>query len=515
MPAQELDARPLSVLLVEDNADDALLLQRHLRKAGFAPEIRRVETGPDMRAALFASFPPDIVLADYNLPNFSGPEALKLLRNSGIDVPFIMMSGAMSEETAVASMRAGAQDFVIKQNLARLVPALERELREAQARRSRIAAEQALQASEARFHRLVDAMPIGLLLSDAAGRITYANEAVAALLGYTSAELLDGGINLAALGSELRAFLQEGGTLRADVPVETCVLRKDSTAADVLLGAAYLNPDQPREVRQVAAFLVDRTKQKQSEEVLRRTEKLAVAGRLAASIAHEINNPLAAVTNCLFLVQHTELTEEGRAYLEMAQKELDRVAQITVQTLRFHRQASRAIESDLQELAGTVLALFESRLKQQGITVERQFRAGTSLLAFEGEIRQVIVNLLGNAIDATVSGGRILIRTILATEATLNRKGIALTIADEGTGISPESLKHLFEPFFSTKGITGTGLGLWVSQEIVERHGGTIRVRSRLRHGGQKGGTVFRIFLPLGGVPLPAPDSARHAITTG
>lgn len=511
MPTQELERRPISVLLVEDNADDAFLLQRHLKRDGFLPMLRRVETAAEMQEALRLGVP-DVVLADYNLPNFSGPEALRLLKATGLDVPFIMMSGAMSEETAVESMRAGAQDYVIKQNLARLAPALERELREAEARRSRVAAELALQASEARFHRLVDAMPVGLLLSDAEGRITYANAAVEALLGYSYAEMLRGEVTLSRVCGALDVSAGNDAQLSRREPSETVCTRRDGTPVEVLLGTVFLNPEEPRENWQIAAFIADLTGQKQGEEVLRRTEKLAVAGRLAASIAHEINNPLAAVTNCLFLVQHSELTEEGRKYLEMAQKELDRVAQITVQTLRFHRQSSRPVESDLNELAETVLALFESRMRRQEITVVRDFRAGRPLLAYEGEMRQVIVNVLSNAIDASPKGGEIIVRTAVLTDPVSGRSGIALTIADNGSGMSETTLEHLFEPFFSTKGITGTGLGLWVSQEIVERHRGAIRVRSRLRVEEEKGGTVFRIFLPLDDVPTPSPESNRLAI---
>lgn len=511
MPAQVLKQRPISVLLVEDNADDAFLLQRHLHRAGFLPVLRRVETASEMQEALRSAVP-DVILADFNLPNFSGPEALRLLKVSGLDVPFIMMSGAMSEETAVESMRAGAQDYVIKQNLARLAPALERELREAEARRSRVAAELALQASESRFHRLVDAMPIGLLLSDADGRITYANGAVEALLGYTYAQMLGGEVSLSNVCGALDAFGAGETRFARGRPSETMCMRRDGTPVEVLLGTVFLNPEEPRERWQIAAFIADLTVQKQREEVLRRTEKLAVAGRLAASIAHEINNPLAAVTNCLFLVQHTKLTEEGQAYLEMAQKELDRVAQITVQTLRFHRQSSRPVESDVNELLQTVLALFEPRMRRQEITTVRHLSADRLLLAYEGEVRQVIVNMLSNAIDASPNGGAILLRTAVRPDPVSGRPGIILTIADNGSGMSQETQDHLFEPFFSTKGITGTGLGLWVSREIVDRHRGTMRVRSRIRSENAKGGTVFRIFFPLGDVPTPAPDSNRLVI---
>ena len=185
-----LEVRTLHVLLIEDDADDALLLERHLVRAGFTPAITRVETAADLVRELGTrprTF--DIILADYNLPRFSAPEALRLLKQTPHDIPFIMMSGAVSEETAVAAMRAGAHDYVSKENLARLVPAIERELAEAVSRRHKRAAERALKQSEERFHRLVEATPLALLISDMRGRVIYANAGVERLLGFTQQEV--------------------------------------------------------------------------------------------------------------------------------------------------------------------------------------------------------------------------------------------------------------------------------------------------------------------------------------
>ena len=504
MPTPELEPRRINVLLVEDNDDDAALLERHLRRSGFAPRVRRVETAEQMVEAL--SEPQDVVLADYNLPHFSGPAALQIIRQRGLDLPFIMMSGAVSEETAVESMRAGAHDYISKQNPARLAPAIERELREYTARRSKTAAEQALQASEARFHRLVDAMPLGLIIRENSGRVIYANAAVENMLGYAPAALLTGQVPLAQLCLPLANSLEQLALRASDGPFEATCMRSDGTPMDVLVGIGFLNPQDEPGKREIAAFLADLSHQKKSEQVLRQTEKLAVAGRLAASIAHEINNPLAAITNCLYLVGQSQMAAEGRSYLEMAQNELDRVTQITVQTLRFHRQSSRPVETDPRDLIETVLALFESRLRRQQLEIERSFRTTEKILAYEGEIRQVIVNLLGNAIDASPAGGSITLRTAKVRHPLTGRYGLCLTVADRGHGMSPETAARLFEPFFSTKGVTGTGLGLWVSREIVERHQGEIGVRSRREGTRHRGGTVFRVFLPLDGVPAPAKD---------
>ena len=483
-------ARPIRILLVEDNADDALLLERHLRRNGFAPTIVRVETEPEMTAALAEAVAPDLVLADYNLPEFSGPQALQMVRATGLDLPFIMLSGIMTETTAVESMRAGAHDYVTKQNLARLVPAVERELREVEDRGRKRAVEAALLESQDRFHRLVEGMPMGLLIADAAGRIVYANDAAEAMF-----ELVENGVPVMLGGlcpalADVHHFL--GALTVAPKPFETTCRTLSGTAIEVLVGIAVLNPTAAPEERQLASFFADLTLQKKGEELLRRTEKLAVAGRLAASIAHEINNPLEAITNLLYLVGTSELEPNAREYLDAAQVELDRVAKITVQTLRFHRRSTRAVETDAEDLVATVLPLFDSRLRHCEAKVERRFRPAPRVLVHDGEIRQVVANLVGNATDALGEGGRLLLRTAPARDPGTGSPGIVITVADTGSGISADALPHIFEPFFSTKGNTGTGLGLWVSLEIVERHEGTLRVKSR-----KGAGTVFRLFLPL------------------
>ena len=496
MPAEVLALPHVRILLVEDNPDDAFFLERLLRRSGLSFDLVRVDTPGSMLDVLEQDPLPDVILADYNLPNFSGPAALQLLKSAGHDIPFIMMSGAISEETAVESMRAGAQDYVTKQNLARLVPVLERELREASARRHKVAAELALRASEARFHRLVEAMPLGLLISDASGHIVYANGAIERLLGYPNDSMIGGVVTLGALCPALgdaQSSLSLGGT----EPFEAICYSRDSQPIDVLIGVAILNPEAASEQRQVAAFLADLTLQKKSEEILRRTEKLAVAGRLAASIAHEINNPLEAITNCLYLVAQTDLPPDARTYLDLAQEELNRVAQITVQTLRFYRRSTQATRIDVHELIETVLALLDSRLRSAGIEIVRDWAALPLISAHDGEIRQVLANLVGNATDALPHGGRIVLRTSVKRDPVSGRSGIRISVGDNGVGMSRVTLNRIFEPFFSTKGITGTGLGLWVSREIVEKHHGTLRARSREALPERGGGTVFSLFLPL------------------
>ena len=492
--SSKLDARSLQILLVEDNPDDAALLDRHLRKNGYAPSIVRVETSVEMRAELAKDDKPEVILGDYNLPTFSGPEALQLLRASGLDIPFIMMSGAVSEQTAVDSMRAGAQDYVSKQNLTRLAPALERELKEASGRRGKLAVEVALRASEDKFRHLVDAMPLGLLLNDNAGRILYANQAIGRLLHRSPEKLASGHETVDQVCGDIYAAqtaCAEGASTTA--PFEAVCHASDGSVVEVLIGIALLNPEADEASRQFAAFVADLSLQKKSEHALRQTEKLAVAGRLAASIAHEINNPLEAIVNCLYLVSNTDLPEDARGYVTLAQQELNRVSQITMQTLRFYRGSTRQEAIAPEELVETVLTLLEARLQRGSIEVTRQFRAKATVHAQAGEIRQVIANLVGNAMDSMPHGGRLVLRTREGANWNSGACGVILTVADTGHGMEAAIRSHIFEPFFSTKGITGTGLGLWISQEIVAKHGGNLQVRSKPKHG-----TVFRFFLPFG-----------------
>lgn len=507
--SHELAGQHLKVLLVEDNTSDALLVERHFNKAGYHPEIVRVETDAEMLRSLNESGEAwDVILADYHLPSFSAPEALKVLKAAGYDIPFIVLSGAVSEETAVEAMRAGAHDYISKQNLARLIPALEREMTEARGRRRKREAERALQKSEQRFHRLVESMPLGLIISDYSGRILYANDAIERLLGYTMEELAQGTVTLERMLSEQessrlslarRPFWLSG----LPEPMEVSFLRKGGSPVPVLIGGAILNPEAPETERQLAAFLADLSEQKKSHEVLRRTEKLAAAGRLAASIAHEINNPLEAVTNCLYLLSKSGLNDSGQQYLSLAQRELDRVVHITTQTLRFYRQNTKPARTDVHDLLETVLALYEGRTRAFNIEVRKDYRNVPAILAYDGEIRQVLANFVGNALDAMqTTGGRLILRTNRTYHWKSGRPGVVVTISDTGIGMDQATLSHIFEPFFSTKGTTGTGLGLWVSREIMDKHQGIVRVRSRQ---GLRSGTIFRIFLPL------EPEAIAHA----
>jgi signal transduction histidine kinase len=245
---------------------------------------------------------------------------------------------------------------------------------------------------------------------------------------------------------------------------------------------------------------VDITERRRSEQALLQNEKLAVVGRLASTIAHEINNPLESVTNLLYLAC-TTAKGEALEYLTLAEVELRRVSAITHQTLSFNKRSTRPRIVSPVELFSSALRIYQSRIENAEIRIERRQRAQQPLHCMDGEIRQVLNNLIANAIDAMPLGGRLLLRSADATHPSRGEPGVRLTVADTGTGIKPEVLGRIFEPFFTTKGHGGTGLGLWLSRDIVQRHCGQLRVRSSTSPAHR--GTVFTLFLPRTGAPGP------------
>jgi signal transduction histidine kinase len=245
----------------------------------------------------------------------------------------------------------------------------------------------------------------------------------------------------------------------------------------------------------IAFFFRDVTERRRRDAGLQRTEKLAAVGRMASSISHEINNPLESVTNLLYLIQHGESSrEEMHTYAQLAGSELARVSHIVTQTLKFHRQSTHAAQSRASEILESVVSLYQSRIVTLRTKIDRKYVAHDSMLCFAGDMRQVFANLIGNALDAVGEGGRICLRTRRAHSPRTGSPGVRVTVADTGCGMSPATQKSVFDAFFTTKGMTGTGLGLWVSEEIIRTHRGTIRLRSCDTKG--RNGTVFAVFFP-------------------
>ncbi|MBV9670521.1 MAG: PAS domain-containing protein, partial [Acidobacteriales bacterium] len=250
----------------------------------------------------------------------------------------------------------------------------------------------------------------------------------------------------------------------------------------------------------------DITLLKQTEEALRESEKLAIVGRMAASISHEINNPLEAVTNLLYLIRTSEASPDITELARTAEDELARVTHIVTHTLRFNRQTTRAAHERLSSLLDSAIAIFGSRIRHAGIDLRTEYQDTRTVFCFPAEIRQVFSNLIGNAYDASHPRSTIIIRTSDARHPRTGQPGVRVSVADTGNGMGPSTLNRLFQPFFSTKGNNGTGLGLWISKSILEKHAASLQVKSRPGYG-----TVFSIFFPLDGVPE---ETATRVATT-
>jgi PAS domain S-box-containing protein len=239
----------------------------------------------------------------------------------------------------------------------------------------------------------------------------------------------------------------------------------------------------------------DVTAKLQAEEALRRAEKLAAMGRIAGIIAHEINNPLEAIKNVFYLLQrHPSLDDEVRRYTTIADEELSRVVHITRQTLSFYRESKEAVPVLISETLNDILSLQARVLERNAIILDKDYRSDSPILGFPGELKQVFLNLVGNAIQAMPEGGRLRIRVRDAIDKEHQRRGIRVLVCDTGSGIRREDSKQLFEPFFTTKSTKGTGLGLWISKGIVQKHQGVIRFRSMRLFDGNI--TVFSVFIP-------------------
>jgi PAS domain S-box-containing protein len=358
-----------------------------------------------------------------------------------------------------------------------------------------------LKQSEERFRQLSESSPIGVYQADLAGNVTYANPKAQEIFSRSETELL-GQRWITRLHPEdaMRVSGEWPSALAANSPYSTEYrLQLPDDEMRIICARSVMLHSEDGEPFGVVGTVEDITARKRAEEALRESEKLAAVGRLAASIAHEINNPLESVTNLLYLARKSADPKDISAYLDTAEQELRRVALISNQTLRFHRQATNPTELVPGRLLEEVVSIYQGRLMNSHVVVETKCATELTVRCFEGEIRQIVNNLVGNAIDAMrPEGGRLLLRCHRSMNWHEGRTGVSITVADTGSGMTKAVLAKIFDAFYTTKGIGGTGLGLWVTRGIVERHHGTLKVRSWQAEANS--GSVFRLFLPLDAV---------------
>ncbi len=369
-----------------------------------------------------------------------------------------------------------------------IFPANQRRLYEAELLRARRESEQ----MEEVVRRSSDA----ILRISAGNQIESWNRGAQQIFGYSSEESISQPFSL-LVSEESREDLNKAiAALKrgAEALVETTGRRK---SGDTLFIAVSMTPhmEAPGILVGYSAIIRDITARKLAEKAVLQTEKLASVGRLASSIAHEINNPLEAVTNLLYILQDKVSDSDTKSLVTAAQEELARVSQIATHTLRFHKQSSGRTPVKMKSLFESVLGLYRARLQNAGIQSKIDSPTHAEFRCFEGELRQILVNLVANAFDAMRNGGKLTMRSRQTKLPHSLSAGIRITIADSGGGMSDDAMQHLFVPFFSTKGIGGTGLGLWITKDLVVKNHGTIRVRSSTKAGAS--GTVVTMTFPL------------------
>jgi PAS domain S-box-containing protein len=502
--------RPLRLLLVEDDANDAELVLRELRRGGFEPDSLRVETAGAMIDAL-ATRRFDVVLSDFRLPTFSAPAALEALHATGLDLPFIIISGTIGEETAVTAMKAGAHDFVLKQDLARLCAAVDRELGQAELRRRGREVVEALAASEERYRHLYENAPIGIYRTTPDGRILLASPALVEMLGFESFEQLaplsleEGGFGASTPRTAFKERLEREETVRG---MESTWLRRDGTPIYVRENARAVRGDNGAVVW-YEGTVEDITEQKHLEEQLRHAQKMEAVGRLAGGVAHDFNNLLqAALTTVQLLRLGGQDPRERDEQLAELEEHFRRGAQLARQLLLFsRREAPRPERLDLVGVVEGAVRLLQRLIPASVRLIVEIAGRPLRVEGDRGQLEQVLMNLVVNAVDAMPKGGKLTIRA-----GREGPRAVWFEVADTGAGIPEEIRERLFEPFFTTKDPgKGTGLGLSVVHGIVTQHNGRIEVEGRPGRG-----ATFRVVLPCSGSgafpAVPAESTAQAAV---
>lgn len=354
-----------------------------------------------------------------------------------------------------------------------------------------------IEHSSSHLAAIVESSDDAIISKDLNGIITSWNRSAERILGYKSEEVIGKSILLL-----IPPELHEDETMilskiRAGERIEhfqTVRLHKSGERLDVSLTISPVR-DLRGKIVGAAKILRDVTQQKKLEKALHTTEKLASVGRLAATIAHEINNPLEGVTNFIYLArQQPEISGDVKYYLESADRELRRVAHIAQQALGFYRDTSQPVQLSVPDVIEDVLAIYQRKFEYKQLRIERQIETGLEIRAWLGELKQVLSNLIANALDATKQRGTIIIRARSSHDVKTGHPQMRVTIADDGIGIPSNIRKKLFTPFFTTKREIGTGLGLWITKDLLEKRGGRIQLRSRES---SPSGTTIRFCLPI------------------
>jgi two-component system cell cycle sensor histidine kinase/response regulator CckA len=493
---------PVRVLILEDLQSDAELILANLRAAGVAVTEVVAASEAEYLAGLATGV--DLVLADYRLPGFDAPRALDHLKERGLDIPFIVVSGTVGEAVAVEMMKQGATDYLLKDRLGRLGPAVIRALEERALREAARRAEAALRGSHLTLHALIQAAPVAIWVVDASECVTLWNPAAERIFGWTEQEVLGRALPIVSQDqlAEYHGLLQRvlgGETLPG---VEVRGQKQDGRIITVSLAAAPLYGPSGI-VEGTMAVVADLTERRALEEQVRHLQKMEAVGRLAGGIAHDFNNLLGVITGLTQLVlERSDLEQALRRDVQLIDATAERAALLTRQLLAFSRkQVLRPTVLSLSDLVANLEPMLRRVIRADIELIARLVPGACGVLADGSQLEQTVVNLVVNARDAMPEGGRLTIETTevelkdeLADRSSALPAGdyVRLRVTDTGIGMDAAVQAHLFEPFFTTKEPgKGTGLGLATVYGVVSQSGGAIRVSSAPGEG-----TTFKIYLP-------------------
>ncbi len=503
--------KPLRVLIVEDSPDDVELLLRELKRSGYDPTFERVETAFAMKTALEKQAW-DIILSDHSLPSFSGTDALTQLQKSGLDLPFIVVSGVIGEDTAVGYMKAGAHDYVMKNNLARLVPTIEHALKEAKERQKRKQAEEALRESDERLQSILDNAPAIIYVKDLQGKYTFINRQFERLYHIKRDELKHKS-DYDFLPRKLADVLHENDqkVIESKTPMEFNEVIPHEDGLHTYISVKFPLFCSNGVMYSICSISTDITEMRQSEEEktklreqLYHAQRLESVGKFAGSIAHDFNNILSAIIGYGELLQKKIKGDDVvRDYVQRILSSAERGTNLTHRLLTFSRKQVNNPKPVHLNMVIKGTEYLVSRLIREDIKLTILLTAQEcTVMADSSQIEQVLMNLATNARDAMPHGGSLTISTDVTEldNEFIKAHGCGkvgpyalLSVSDTGIGMDEETKKRIFEPFFTTKKHgEGTGLGLSIVYGIVKQHRGYITVCSEPGKG-----TTFKIYLPI------------------